>query len=63
MRRLLRHVALEPRQPYDGSQLRPHFLRQRFGLAGDAGGAGTAVVGDGETAVAGVAGGFGTHTH
>jgi uncharacterized protein len=36
MRRLLRHVALEPRQPYDGSQLRPHFLRARFGVAGDA---------------------------
>jgi uncharacterized protein len=36
MRRLLRQVALEPRQPYDGSQLRPHFLRQRFGVAGDA---------------------------
>lgn len=36
MRRLLRHVALEPRQPYDGTQLRPHFLRQRFGVQGDA---------------------------
>jgi uncharacterized protein len=36
MRRLLRHVALEPRQPYDGSQLRPHFLRTRFGVTGDA---------------------------
>lgn len=36
MRRLARQVALEPRQPYDGSQLRPHFLRGRFGIANDA---------------------------
>jgi len=36
MRRLARRVVLEPRQPYDGSQLRPHFVRARFGVAGDA---------------------------
>jgi uncharacterized protein len=36
MRRLLRHVALEPRQTYDGTQLRPHFILSRFGIVGDA---------------------------
>jgi hypothetical protein len=36
MRRLVRHVALEPRHEYDGSQLRPHFLMARFGIVGDA---------------------------
>jgi uncharacterized protein len=32
----VRAVALEPRQDYDGTQLRPHFLRSRFGVRGDA---------------------------
>jgi uncharacterized protein len=36
LRRLLRAVVLDPRQDYDGTQLRPHFLRARFGLKGDA---------------------------
>jgi hypothetical protein len=36
MRRLVRHVALEPRLAYDGTQLRPHFLMTRFRLVGDA---------------------------
>jgi hypothetical protein len=36
MRRLVRRVVLDPRQPYDGTQLRPHFLLFRFGVAGDA---------------------------
>ena len=36
MRRLARRVALDPRQPYDGSQLRPHFVLKTFGVAGDA---------------------------
>ena len=29
-------VALEPRRPYDGLQLRAHFIRGTFGLEGDA---------------------------
>ncbi|MAB91009.1 MAG: hypothetical protein CMJ90_16375 [Planctomycetes bacterium] len=29
-------VALEPRLDYDGTQLRPHFIRGHFGLRGDA---------------------------
>lgn len=29
-------VALEPRLDYDGTQLRPHFVRGQFGLRGDA---------------------------
>ncbi|NRA96262.1 MAG: DUF366 family protein [Planctomycetes bacterium] len=29
-------VALEPRLDYDGTQLRPHFVRGHFGLGGDA---------------------------
>jgi hypothetical protein len=29
-------VVLDPRQPYDGTQLRPHFILTRFGVAGDA---------------------------
>ncbi len=36
LRRLVTLVALEPRQDYDGRQLRPHFLRTRFGVHGDA---------------------------
>jgi hypothetical protein len=36
MRRLVRRVQLEPRQAYDGSQLRPHFIMSRFGIVGDA---------------------------
>ena len=29
-------VSLEPRLDYDGTQLRPHFIRHHFGLKGDA---------------------------
>lgn len=29
-------VSLEPRLDYDGTQLRPHFIRSQFGLRGDA---------------------------
>lgn len=36
MRPLTTRVALEPRVDYDGTQLRPHFLRHQFGLRGDA---------------------------
>jgi hypothetical protein len=36
VRRLARRIELEPRQAYDGTQLRPHFLLRRFGVAGDA---------------------------
>ena len=36
LRRLVTLVALLPRQDYDGRQLRPHFLRKRFGVHGDA---------------------------
>ncbi|HYC78916.1 MAG TPA: DUF366 family protein [Planctomycetota bacterium] len=36
LRRLRRAVSFEPRQDYDGTQLRPHFLRKRFGVTGDA---------------------------
>ncbi len=36
MRTLATLVSFEPRRDYDGSQLRPHFLRQAFGLRGDA---------------------------
>ena len=36
MRRLVRRVALEPRQAYGGTQLRPHFIMHRFGIVGDA---------------------------
>lgn len=36
LRRLVLRASFEPRQPYDGSQLRPHFLRERFGVKGDA---------------------------
>lgn len=36
LRRLVTLVSLLPRQDYDGRQLRPHFLRKRFGVHGDA---------------------------
>jgi hypothetical protein len=36
LRRIERRVILEPRLDYDGSQLRPHFLRSQFGVQGDA---------------------------
>ncbi len=36
LRRLECRVVLEPRQDYDGTQLRPHFLRSRFGVRSDA---------------------------
>ncbi len=36
LRRLQCRVVLDSRQDYDGSQLRPHFLRSRFGVTGDA---------------------------
>jgi hypothetical protein len=36
LRRLVTLVALEPRQDYCGTELRPHFLRRRFGVLGDA---------------------------
>jgi hypothetical protein len=36
MRGLKTCVVFEPRLDYDGTQLRPHFLREAFGLKGDA---------------------------
>lgn len=36
MRPLATLVSLAPRQDYDGTELRPHFLRTRFGVKGDA---------------------------
>lgn len=36
LRRLVRRTAFDPRRTYDGTQLRPHFLRTTFGVEGDA---------------------------